>query len=107
MDDLFEYNEHDGGDDAGGSGSEGAEGGEDSNGESRPARIDAERCEKDGDKAGRRTGQEKGKHPVGGCSDKREGGDDVCRQGNSNLHFSICSTACGENNGRRTCGTGQ
>ena len=37
----------------------------------------------------RTTGQEKGKHPVRGSSDKRKSRDDVFRQGNLNLQVSI------------------
>lgn len=79
MDDLAEYNEHDSGDDAGGSSCEGAEEGEDGDGESCPARVNTKRGEEDGNKTGARTSQEEGKHPLRGCSDKREGRDDVCR----------------------------
>ena len=89
MDDLVEYDEHDGGDDAGRSRREGAEEGEDGDGESRPARVNAEWGEEDGNDRGACTGQEKGEHPMRGGSDKREGRDDVCGQGNCDMRVSI------------------
>lgn len=82
MDDLFEYDEHDGGNDAAGSRCEGAEESEDGDGESRPARVNTQWGEEDGNEAGGNTSQEEGKHPVRSCSDKRESRNDVCRQGN-------------------------
>ena len=47
LDDLAEYNEHDGGDNAGGSCREGAEKGEDGDWKGCPARVNTERGEKD------------------------------------------------------------
>lgn len=87
MDDIAEYNEHNGGNNAGGSRCEGAEEGEDGDWKSCPAGVDTQRSKKDGNKAGGCTSQKKCEHPVRCCSDKREGGDDVCRQGN----FRRCS----------------
>lgn len=65
MDDLFEYDEHDGGNDAAGSRCEGAEESEDGDGESRPARVNTQWGEEDGNEAGGNTSQEEGKHLSG------------------------------------------
>lgn len=89
MNDLFEYDEHDSGDGAGGSRHEGAEEGEDGDGESCPARVYAERSDKDGNETGACTCQEKSEHPVRGYSDKSEARDNVCRQGNWKLQVSL------------------
>ena len=51
-DDLAEYDEHDSGDNAGGSRRQGAEKGKDGDWKSRPARVDAEWGEKDGNETG-------------------------------------------------------
>ena len=57
-DDLAEYDEHDGSDDAGGSRCQGGEEGKDGDWESRPARVDTEWGEEDGNETGACTGKE-------------------------------------------------